>query len=62
MVPIGGSINQEMNKIKVILSNKELGEMKGEKPNDTILEDRFLKVKAYCYTTVKSEEEKKQRE
>ena len=51
-----------MNEINVILSNKELGKMKSEKPNDTILEARFLKDKAYCYTTVKGEEEKKERE
>ena len=28
-------------------------------PNDTIIEACFLNAKAYCYTTVKGEEEKK---
>ena len=33
--------------------------MKDEIPNDTIIEACFLKAKAYYYTTVKGEEEKK---
>ena len=37
----------------------ELGKMKDEMPNDTTIEACFLKAKAYCYTTVKGEEEKK---
>ena len=48
-----------MNKIKDILHNNELGKMKDELPNDTIIEACFLKAKAYCYNTVKREEEKK---
>ena len=30
-----------------------------EIPNDTIIEACFLKAKAYCYTSVKGEEDKK---
>ena len=37
----------------------ELGKMKDELPNDTIIEACFLNAKAYCYNTVKREEEKK---
>ena len=56
-----------MNKVKDILHNNELGKMKDELPNDTIIETCFLKAKAYCYrlhrnsvdTTVKGKEEKK---
>ena len=33
--------------------------MKDELPNDTIIKACFLKTKAFCYTTVKGEEEKK---
>ena len=33
--------------------------MNDELPNDTIIEACFLKAKAYCYNTVKGEEEKK---
>ena len=33
--------------------------MKDELPNDTIIEACFLKAKAFCYNTVKREEEKK---
>ena len=33
--------------------------MKDELPNDAIIEACFLKAKAYCYNTVKREEEKK---
>ena len=33
--------------------------MKDEIPNDTIIEACFLKAKAYYFTTVKGEEEKK---
>ena len=58
-VPEGSDIKTEMNKIKDILHNNELGKMKDELPNDTIIEACFLKVKAYCYNTVKGEEEKK---
>ena len=32
--------------------------MKDEIPNDTILEACFIKGKAYCFNTVKREEEK----
>ena len=42
-----------MNKISSILHNNELGKMKDELLNDTIIEACFLKVKAYGYTTVK---------
>ena len=48
-----------MNKIKDILHNNELGKMKDELPNDTIIQACFLKAKAYCYNTVKREDEKK---
>ena len=48
-----------MDKIKDILSNSELCEMKCEIPHDTIKEAPFLKAKAFCYLTVKDEEEKK---
>ena len=48
-----------MNKTKGILNTTELGNMKDEKPNDTIIEACFLEAKAYCFTTVKGEEEKK---
>ena len=47
-----------MNKIKDILDNNELGKMKDELPNDTIIKACFLKAKAYCYNTVKREVEK----
>ena len=33
--------------------------MKDELPNDTIIEACFLIAKAYCYNTVKVEDEKK---
>ena len=33
--------------------------MKDEIPNDAILEACFLRAKAFCYTTVKGEAEKK---
>ena len=49
----------EMNKIKDILHNNELGKMKYELPNDTFKEACFLKGKSYCYNTVKGEDEKK---
>ena len=58
-VPLDSTIEKEMNKIKGILHNNELGKMKDEIPNDTIMEACFLKAKAYCYNTVKREEEKK---
>ena len=44
---------------KGILSNTEIGKMKDEIPNGTIKEACFLKSEAYCYATVKGEEEKK---
>ena len=66
-VPLHCTIEREMNKISAILHKNELGKMKDELPNDTIIEACFLKAKAYCYrlhrnsvhTTVKGEEEKK---
>ena len=58
-VPLDSNIETEMNKIKGILHNNELGKMKDELPNDTIIEACFLKAKACCYNTVKREEEKK---
>ena len=58
-VPLDSNIETEMNKIKDFLHNDELGKMKDELPNDTIIEACFLKTKAYCYNTVKREEEKK---
>ena len=48
-----------MNKIKDFLHCNEQDKMKNELPNDTIKEACFLKAKAYCYNTVKREEEKK---
>ena len=58
-VPLESTIEKEMNKISVILHNAELGKMEDEIPNDTVIEDCFLKAKAYCYASVKGEEEKK---
>ena len=58
-VPLDSDIETEMNKISGILHNTELGKMKDGIPNDTIIEACFLKAKAYYYTTVKGEEEKK---
>ena len=58
-VPFDSNIETEKNKIKYILHNNELGKMKDELPNDTIIETCFLKAKAYCYNTVKGEDEKK---
>ena len=58
-VPLDSNIETEMNKIKDILNNNELGKMKDELPNDTIIEACFLKAKAYCYNIVKREDEKK---
>ena len=58
-VPLDSNIETLMNKIKDILHNNELGKMKDELPNDTIIEACFLKAKAYCYNTVKGEDEKK---
>ena len=52
-VPLDSNIETEMNKIKDTLHNNELGEMKDELPNDTIIEACFLKAKAFCYNTVK---------
>ena len=57
-VPEGSDIKTEMNKIKDILHNNELGKMKDELPNDTIIEACFHKAKAYCFNTVKGEGEK----
>ena len=59
IVPEGGSISEEINKVSGILSNSELGKMKDELFNDTTIEACFLKAKAYCYNTVKDEVEKK---
>ena len=53
--PLDSNIETEMNKIKDFLHNKELGKMKDELPNDTIIEARFLRAKAYFYNTVKRE-------
>ena len=58
-IPLDSNIETEMKKIKDILHNNELGKMKDELPNDTIIEACFLKAKAYCYNTVKRDEEKK---
>ena len=58
-VPLDSNIETEMNKIKNILHINELGKMKDELPNDTIIEAFFLKAEAYCYNTVKGEDEKK---
>ena len=58
-IPLDSTIEKEMDKIKDILHNNELSKMKDELPNDTIIEACFLKAKAYCYNTVKGEEDKK---
>ena len=58
-IPLDSNIETEMNKIKDILHNNELGKMKDELPNDTIIEACFLKAKAYCYNTFRGEDEKK---
>ena len=58
-IPLDSTIENEMDKIKDILHNNELSKMKDELPNDTIIELCFLKAKAYCYNSVKREEEKK---
>ena len=58
-ISLESNIETEMNKIKDILHNNELGKMKDELPKDTIIEACFLKAKAYCYNTVKGEDEKK---
>ena len=58
-IPLDSTIEKEMDKIKDILHNNELSKLKDELPNDTIIEACFLKAKAYCYNTVKREEEKK---
>ena len=58
-VPSDSNRETEMNKIKDILHNNELGKMKDEIPNDTIIEACFLKSKAYCFNTVNGEDEKK---
>ena len=47
-VPLDSIIEKEMNKISGMLHNSELGKMKNEIPNDTIIEACFLKAKAYC--------------
>ena len=57
-IPLDSTIEKKMDKIKDILHNNELSKMKDELPNDTIIEACFLKTKAYCYNTVKREEEK----
>ena len=58
-IPLDSTMEKKMDKIKDILHNNELSKMKDELPNDTIIEACFLKAKAYCYNTVKREEEKK---
>ena len=51
-------IETEMNKISGILHNSELGNMKDEITNDTIIEACFLKAKAYCYTSAKDKKKR----
>ena len=58
-IPLDSTIEKEMEKIKDILHNNELSKTKDELPNVTIIEACFLKAKAFCYNTVKREEEKK---
>ena len=60
--PLDSNIETEMNKIKGILNNNELGKMKDEIPNDTIIEACFLKAKEYCFNTVKGEKKLKVKE
>ena len=60
-VPLDSTIEKEMDKIRDILHNNELGNMKDDLPTDTIIEACFLKAKAYCFNTDKSEEKKKLR-
>ena len=58
-VPLDSNIETEMNKINDVLHNNELGKIKDELPNDTLIEACFLKAKAYCYNTVNGVDEKK---
>ena len=58
-VPLDSTIEKEMDKIKDILHNNELGKMEDELPSHTFIETCYLKAKAYCYNTVKRDEEKK---
>ena len=58
-VPLDSDIEKEMNKIRGILHNNELGKMNDEIPRDTIIDACFIKAKAYYFNAVKGEEEKK---
>ena len=58
-VPSDNNIETEMNKIKDILNDTEIGKMKEKIPNYTLVEACFFNAKAYCYTTDEGEEEKK---
>ena len=67
-VPLHSTIEKEKDKVSAILHNCKLGKMKDElcKTTDdgativnTIIEACFLKANAYCYTSVKEQEEKK---
>ena len=57
-VALDSTVETEMNKMIDILHNSELGKMKDEIPNDTIMEACFLTAEAYCCTSVEEEEEK----
>ena len=52
-VPLDSNIETEMNKIKDIFHNNEIGNMKDELPNDTIIEACFLKAKAFFIIQLK---------
>ena len=51
-----------MDKREVILHNTEVGKMKDEITNGSIIEACFLEAKAYCYSTVYGKERKNQKE
>ena len=56
-VPLDSNIETEM-KIKDILQNNELGKMKDELPNDTIIEACFLKLKHIVTILLKEKKRK----
>ena len=49
IVPLDSDVETEMIEINDILHNSELGKMKDELLNDTIIEASFHKTKANCY-------------
>ena len=57
-VPLDSTIENEMSKISGILHNNELGKMKDEMPNDTIMEACFLKAKHFVLIELKVKKRK----